>query len=407
MGEKESNQRYVKLGVTLFASLAAAIAFFFLFFRVGEIKGFLSMIFSALQPLVIGLVLAYLLSPVQRRLERHMKRFGRFARLFSTMLTIVVAFGVVALFIAIVLPQLVGSVTDLVAKLPGLLEEHTQKLNAYLKSDSEASAAFLQMVESAQDYLANWIKENLLSTVTTLSSKVLSIGSMVVNIGMAIIVCVYLLLDQERYLAQIRKLFYAVSHNSQINEAVMDAVHQADRIFSGFISGKLIDSLIVGVICFIGVTILKIPYALLVSVIVGVTNIIPMFGPIIGAVPSAFLILLVSPVKCVVFVIFIILLQQVDGNIIGPRILGNSTGLSALYVTIAMLLFGKLLGFLGMIIGVPLFATLYYLVKRLAEHSLRKQNLPTETAAYIVQEPEPPQSKDKAEKKERKKAIRS
>ena len=126
------------------------------------------------------------------------------------------------------------------------------------------------------------------------------------------------------------------------------------------------------------------PYAMLISVIVGVTNIIPMFGPFIGAIPSIFLILLVSPSKCVAFLIFIVVLQQVDGNIIGPRILGNSTGLSALYVTVATLLFGKLLGFLGMIIGVPLFATLYYIVKRLAEYSLKKQNMPVDTSEYEV-----------------------
>ena len=153
-------------------------------------------------------------------------------------------------------------------------------------------------------------------------------------------------------------------------------------IFNGFISGKLVDSLIVGIICFVCLSLLKIPYGLLISVIVGVTNIIPMFGPFIGAVPSAFLLLLVSPAKCLVFIVFVIILQQVDGNIIGPRILGNSTGLSALYVTVAMLLFGKLMGFLGMIVGVPLFATLYYIVKRLAEYSLGKQGLPTDTDKY-------------------------
>ena len=142
------------------------------------------------------------------------------------------------------------------------------------------------------------------------------------------------------------------------------------------------DSLIVGIICFVCLSLLKIPYGLLISVIVGVTNIIPMFGPFIGAVPSAFLLLLVSPAKCLVFIVFVIILQQVDGNIIGPRILGNSTGLSALYVTVAMLLFGKLMGFLGMIVGVPLFATLYYIVKRLAEYSLGKQGLPTDTDKY-------------------------
>ena len=244
----------------------------------------------------------------------------------------------------------------------------------------------MQMVESVETSLLAWVKTNLFSTVSTVASSVLSVGSALVNVVVSIIVTIYLLLDWERYLAQCKKLFYAVSKNPRVNNAVSDALRQTNQIFSGFISGKLLDSLIVGIICFICLSIMKMPYAMLISVIVGVTNIIPMFGPFIGAIPSAFLILLVSPTKCIAFLIFIVVLQQVDGNIIGPRILGNSTGLSALYVTVAMLLFGKLLGFLGMIIGVPLFATIYYIVKRLAEHSLKKQKLPVETAEYIVRD---------------------
>ena len=176
----------------------------------------------------------------------------------------------------------------------------------------------------------------------------------------------------------------SVSKNEKFNLAVFDVLHQANHIFNGFISGKLVDSLIVGIICFIVMSLLKMPYSLLISVIVGVTNIIPMFGPIIGAVPGAFLLLMISPKQCVIFLIFIVILQQVDGNVIGPRILGNSTGVSALYVTVAILMFGKLWGFLGMLVGVPVFATLYYIVKKFAEQSLRKRGLPTETSEYQI-----------------------
>ena len=153
-------------------------------------------------------------------------------------------------------------------------------------------------------------------------------------------------------------------------------------MFGGFITGKLIDSLIVGVICYIFMLILRLDYPLIISVIIGVTNIIPMFGPFIGAVPCAFLLLLVSPKQCIIFVIFVFILQQIDGNIIGPMILGDSTGLNSFYVTVAILLFGSLFGFVGMIIGVPLFATIYYVVKRVAEYFLRRRGLPTETSAY-------------------------
>lgn len=384
---KSEKKQYLRLGITIFASLAATIIFFFLLFRYQEIKTFFAMVLSALQPVIIGIVFAYLLRPIARFLERlfcKIKGISRFARLLSVLFTMILTFSVLGLCCAFVLPQLVESVGSLVKDLPELLEVQLARLSAYLEADDDAAAAVMQMISSVENSLLSWVKTNLFSTVSTVANSVLSIGSALVNVIVSIIVTIYLLLDWERYLAQCKKLFYAISKNQRVNYAVADVVCQTNRIFSGFISGKLLDSLIVGIICFICLTILKMPYAMLISVIVGVTNIIPMFGPFIGAIPSAFLVLLVSPVKCIVFLVFIVVLQQVDGNIIGPRILGNSTGLSALYVTVAMLLFGKLLGFLGMIVGVPLFATLYYIVKRLAEYSLQKQNMPVDTTEYAA-----------------------
>lgn len=384
----ERNKKfYLRLGITIFASLAATVTFFFFLFRYQEMKAFFAVFLSALQPVLVGIVLAYLLCPIAKFLEQQccrVKYLSRFSRLLSVLLTLILAFSVIGLFCALVLPQLVESVSSLVKDLPRLLEIQLARLSTYLESDNDAAATVIQMIESVETFLASWIRTNLFSTVSTVANSVMSVGSALVNMVVSIIVTIYLLLDRERYLAQCRKLFYAISRNQQVNRTVLEILQQTNRIFSGFISGKLMDSLIVGIICFVCLTIMQMPYALLISVIVGVTNIIPMFGPFIGAVPSAFLLLLVSPAKCIVFLIFIVVLQQVDGNIIGPRILGNSTGLSALYVTIAMLLFGKLMGFLGMIIGVPLFATLYYIVKRMAEYSLAKQGLPTDTAKYAI-----------------------
>lgn len=382
----ENKKNYLRLGVTIFASLAAAIAFFFILFRGEDILSFFSVILSALQPVVIGVVLTYLLCPIAKFLERQIRRLSvlsPIARLFSALLTLILAFVVLGLFCAMIVPQLTESVGSLVNDLPGLLQSQFERLSSYMESDNEAAAAVLQMVESAETYLLSWIKTNLLSTISTVAGGIMSVGSALVGLVVAIIVTIYLLLDRERYVAQCKKLFYAVSKNKRFNRAVADALRRTNEIFLGFISGKLLDSLIVGIICFVCLTLMKMPYTLLISIIVGVTNVIPMFGPFIGAIPSAFLILLVSPSQCIAFLIFIIVLQQVDGNIIGPRILGDSTGLSALYVTVATLVFGKLLGFMGMIVGVPLFASLYYIVKRLAEYSLKQQDLPVHTADYI------------------------
>lgn len=389
---------YIRLGVTIFASLAATVAFFFLIFNFPEIKAFYDLIMSGMQPVVIGMVMAYLFCPVAKSLERscgRVKWLSRQARAVSVTLTMLLVLGTVGLFCALALPQLVESVSGLVSNLPEMLDVQMERLNTYLESDSVAAATVLQMIESVETYLATWMKSNLFFTISTVADSILSFGSAVVNLVLAVVVTVYLLMSRERYLAQCRKLFYAVSKNKRFNRAVMETASQANRIFSGFISGKLLDSLIVGIICFICMSLMRMPYVLLISVIIGVTNIIPMFGPFIGAIPSAFLLLLVSPAKCVAFVAFIIILQQIDGNIIGPRILGNSTGLSSLYVTVAMLLFGKLMGFMGMIVGVPLFATMYYVVKRLAEHSLTKRGMPADTKAYEAEAADPGEIKKK------------
>ena len=382
---KSDKKQFLQIGLTTFASLSAVVAFFFIVLRYQGLKAYLDIVSLALQPVMAGIVIAYVLCPDAKFLERQFRRvkgLSRAARPLSVVFTLIFAMGILGLFCALVLPQVVESIRSLVVDLPAMLETQLTRLESYLEADSDAAATAMQMITSVETFLMTWIKENLFATVSNVAVSVLSVGSAVVNFVVSIVVMVYLLLDRERYLAQCKKLFYAVSRNKRFNRIVMETVHQADQIFSGFISGKLLDSLIVGIICFICLTFLKMPYALLVSVIVGVTNIIPMFGPFIGAIPSAFLILLVSPSKCIVFLIFVIILQQLDGNVIGPRILGNSTGLSALYVTVAMLLFGKLMGFVGMIVGVPLFATLYYIVKRLAEYSLKQQGMPMTTAEY-------------------------
>lgn len=373
---------YLRLGITLFVSLAAAITFVFLLLRIDEISSFWTAITSGLRPVIVGVALAYLLYHPCLALEKRIKRLGKAARPLSVAIVMLIVIGLIALFFALVLPQLISSIRNLVTNLPGMVQTQLDRLNARLEGHTEVAEQIMLWVESVENQLMEWIRTNMLSTVTALSRSVLTVSSVVIDLLISFIVAIYLLFDRERYVAQLRKLFFAVSRKSRWNNAILDAFHQANYIFSGFISGKLIDSLIVGLVCFICLSLMRMPYTLLVSVIVGVTNIIPMFGPFIGAVPSAFLILLVSPGKCLAFLIFIVILQQIDGNVIGPRILGDSTGLSAFYVIASMLLFNQLMGFMGMVIGVPLFATLYYVIKRAAEFSLKQMDMPVETKAY-------------------------
>ncbi len=371
--------------MTNFLSLAAAILLLFALLHLGDIKDGVMMFFSALQPLWVGMAFAYLLCPVASFFERKLRKIDRIARAarpLSVLITSVSVLAFLTLLCAVLLPQLITSVSELAGNLPQLVEAQLKRLQTFIANNNQFASRYTQLIESAENMLVTWIKTNLLSTVYNIATSVMSIGSAIINIMLAFIIMIYLLLDRERYINQCKKMFHTISRNERFNNAVYDTLHQANKMFGGFISGKLIDSLIVGIICFVFMLLFRMPYALIISVIVGVTNVIPMFGPFIGAVPSAFLLLLVSPKQCIIFLIFIILLQQVDGNIIGPRIIGDSIGLSALYITIAILIFGSLFGFIGMIIGVPLFATIYYVVKRVAEYSLRKRGLPTETSAY-------------------------
>lgn len=362
--------------MTNFLSLAAAILLLFALFHIGQIAGAVRMFVSGLQPLWVGIAFAYLLCPVASFFEgklKKLKKISGIARPLSVVITSLAVLAAFALLCAVLLPQLISSISDLVPKLPGMLETQLARLQKFLVSNNQFAATTADLVESAENMLVTWIKTNLLSTVYNLASSLMSVGSAIVNVILAFIIMIYLLLDRERYLNQCRKIFHTVSRNERVNDAVYDTLRQANKMFGGFISGKLIDSLIVGVICFVFMLILGMDYPLIISVIVGVTNIIPMFGPFIGAIPSAFLLLLVSPKQCIIFLIFIIVLQQVDGNIIGPRIMGDSIGLPALYITIAILMFGSLFGFIGMIIGVPTFATIYYVIKRVSEYFLRKR----------------------------------
>ena len=370
---------------TILAAVGGGLALFLVIFHFQFIKNVVGTCFSVLQPLWAGILIAYLLWPMAEFFERQcakVKPIAKAARQVSVLLTAVIVFAVIGLLAWVLIPQLWSSVVELLPKLPDMVEAQFNKLQAFMATESSAAGYVSQIIDSTENSLMTWLKTNLVNTIYNIANSVVSIGSAIVTIMLTIIITIYLLLDRERYLGQCRKLFHAVSKNERVNDEIDETIKQAHRIFSGFISGKLLDSLIVGIICFIVLSILQMPYALLISVVVGVTNIIPMFGPFIGAIPSAFLLLLVSPKQCLVFIIFIVILQQVDGNVIGPRIIGNSTGISALYVTIAILLFGKLFGFIGMILGVPLFATIYYVIKRITEHSLRRQGLPTATAAY-------------------------
>jgi len=382
----DEKNKYMQQGLMIFLSLGSVVLLYMALSNIQAVGHFFGMIRSTLQPILIGLVLAYLLSPIQLKIERMMtehkfkKKFSRTVSVFLTaFFLLLIGFVIFWIF----LPQVIETVVELAASLPQMLNSFIGQVNRFVKSDSQILEFAEEAVKRFNEWFTKWMQSDIYHALNSILSGILNAFSFVFDIIVGFIVMIYVLFEKERFCGQAKKILYAVSKKRNVNAFILDTVRQCDRMFGGFISGKIIDSIIIGLICFVGLWFLKMPYFSLISLIVGVTNVIPFFGPYIGAVPSALLVLLVDPMKCVEFVIFIVILQQVDGNIIGPKILGESTGLSAFWVLFAILVFGGLFGIVGMIIGVPLFATIYYIIKRLVESSLSSQDLPTDTEQYI------------------------
>ena len=261
------------------------------------------------------------------------------------------------------LPQMVDSISSMVDRL----FEGNEIIQNYI----------MQLSDAGTESISGWLKDSILPymnmILTGLSDSMINAAGIFMNLFIGLVVAVYLLSGRKKFKKQGKLILYSLFKERWANK-IVEEIRFADRVFSGFIGGKLLDSAIIGVICYAGVMVLGLPYAILISVIVGVTNIIPFFGPYIGAIPSAIILLTVSPMSCLIFVIFIVILQQVDGNIIGPKILGSSTGLSGIWVLFSILFFGGLFGFVGMLIGVPVFAVIYDLIRQLIVRGLELRN---------------------------------
>jgi predicted PurR-regulated permease PerM len=265
--------------------------------------------------------------------------------------------------------------------LPKSIQKASDFLQETLHSYPELESMATQVYQEAVNWITAWIKTDMLPQLTNVMNGLLGTLTVAKNLLIGLIVAVYILNSKEKFSAQGKKLLYCCVPAHRAN-VILDNVRFTNQVFGGFISGKLLDSLIIGVLCFLGMLALQMPYAMLISVIIGVTNIIPFFGPFIGAIPTGLLILMISPIKALYFVIFVVVLQQFDGNILGPKILSSSTGLSSFWVMFAILVAGGLFGFAGMVLGVPVFAVLYSIIAGAVNHSLRKKGLPDTTAAY-------------------------
>ena len=399
---KEKYSGYLRWAITAVCTVTACLIIFFLLFRSDELNEFLGKLSDTLAPVIIGAIIAYLINPLVNILDTLFTKLLLKTKLSETkalnlslwasvFLSMAFFLFFVYFLISLILPELYQNIMNFVSNFEGYVATITawfSKLEV-LKDNPALYDNLSTTLNKMLDSLGDWVSTSLLTSLSGLLSgltfRIIGIFNVVLDLVVGLIVTVYILSSKRKTTANAKRFTY-VMFKPQTANTVLTIASRCNRIFSGFISGKLLDSLIIGILCFIGLSILGLPYPLLISVIVGVTNVIPFFGPFIGAIPSAVLILLADPTNLkpvIVFVLFIICLQQFDGNILGPKILGDSTGISALMVVVSISVGGGFFGFMGMFLGVPTFAVINYLVHCFIHYRLRKRGLPPEHENYI------------------------
>ena len=382
MDKKPHIKPYVYAMLAGFGSISLSIIFFFLIYRFDGFGDAISTLTDILMPFIYGAVIAYLLKPVCNTIEAFLRRFipEKMKGLINALsVTFTILFGLLLIYALcmMIIPQLITSVTTLYYTAQANFTKFVNWANhlEFIESNEQIMNLINSAYTTINTNLDSWVKNTLMPSMQNIVSGaalgVLNIVTVAKNLVIGIIVAVYILASRKRFVQQAKMVLYSLVKPRWAN-LITEEVKYADKMFGGFINGKIMDSAIIGVLCYIGCLIFKFPSALLVSVIIGVTNVIPFFGPFIGALPATLLILIQNPIKALWFILFVLVLQQVDGNIIGPKILGNTTGLSSFWVLFAILLFGGLWGFFGMIVGVPLFAVIYDVIKKLVIHGLRR-----------------------------------
>lgn len=395
------NNKYLKWGLTALFVLCGGIFFYYLLFHTSDIRLLISKITDILMPITIGIVLAYLMTPILNWMEAKVlfplceklkikdnEKNRRLVRSVGIFFTAVFFLAIIVSLVYTLMSQIVPSVQSIVNNFDTYAEDVTAWITKTLSDNPQietyAIDLFTKYSDKVEYFLNNGILAKSSELIMNLSLSVLNLLGVLWNFILGFLISIYIMASKEMFATQAKKITYAMFERETANLTINN-FRFTHNTFIGFIGGKLLDSLIIGILCLIGTSILRTPYFVLVSVIIGVTNIIPFFGPFLGAIPCAILILVVDithPLNCLYFVIFILVLQQVDGNIIGPKILGSSTGLKSFWVIFSITLFGGMLGIPGMIIGVPLFAVIYAAIRAIVNASLTKRNMPTETALY-------------------------
>lgn len=384
------NTKYTTIATYVFIVASSIIIFYLAISELGVVLSKINGVIGILQPFIIGFSIAYLLNFILKLYENkifennNIKKLAfkqKTKRSLGILFTYATALTVVFLFIKFVLPQVIDSISGLINDIPIYINETNRVINDIL-AKLNIDQQYLKIINENFNDFINYIIKVATNFLPLIGGMLTTIAASIWNIVLGIIISIYLLIDKENFCALIKKIIYAIFPKS-VSEKILEVSYMSNSIFGKFLIGKIVDSAIIGVLTFVVLAICKMPYAILVSVIVAVTNIIPFFGPFIGAVPSFIIILFVSPVKALWFLFIIFIIQQLDGNIIGPKILGDSIGISAFWILFSILVAGKFLGVIGMIIGVPLFAVVYAIVKEIVEGKLKKKNMNYKTEDYF------------------------
>ncbi|MEG0919544.1 MAG: AI-2E family transporter [Anaerovoracaceae bacterium] len=369
----EFDSKYIKIGIMSFSVVALSILFFFAVYRMDGLIKALGVFTGIVTPFIYGLVMAYLLCPVYNRtydMAIHWKwpvfkerdRSVIYSKWVATIVALACMIGIVTILLWMIIPGMIESIVSLAKTLPKDVSNLLYVMQSKLDDLPQVAGPLEKWANTAVDSFVEFVQATLVpkyqAVITGVSEGIFGFAKVVMNLCIGVIICVFFLNSKEVFAAQTKKLIFASLSEEKAKSFLFGSTF-INKTFGGFINGKLIDSLIIGIICFVVMSIFQWPYIMLISVIIGVTNIIPFFGPFIGAIPSALLIVIEDPLTCVYFLIFILILQQVDGNIIGPKILGGTTGLPSFWVMFAILVGGGLFGFVGMILGIPIFACIY------------------------------------------------
>ena len=395
--KRKIEPKHISAGIVAFSVIVASILLLFILWRFEVIASVIGTLFAAFTPVLMGLVIAYLLLPVMRffdklyypgiakQIEKKTKA-QKVTRALAVVTAMLIALAVIAGLLWLLLPQLIDSISSLIVALPGYFTNLRDTLMELLANQPDLQQQISEFFNEFQDTVIGFLSDIVLPQmgdwVSNLTNGIMGFFTGLLNLVVGFILAIYVLYHKDLYSAQAKKILFACFKSDHAN-GILRVTRLAHHTFGGFISGQIINAVIVGVICFILMAIFQMPYALLVSVIMTIFNVIPYFGPFIGAIPSALLILMVDPWDCLWFIIMILVLQQIDGTVISPRILGDSIGLSGFWVMVSILVMNNLIGFVGMVIGVPVFAVLYVLIKERVGRQLRKRKLDPDTIEYM------------------------